>query len=968
MPQAQPQPSRPAQSASGTDETIRRIRRLPLVAALAAIAFGAAVVGSYAFAVGRLVPLPQFLLPTPPLVGVLFALTGLSLLAPRFGLLRLQRWSALATTLLAATLVAEYVLGRDLGIDQLLFPQSVYGLSRIYQGRPAPITGAAFLLLGLALVLPAHRPDARRRGGHTAIVLAALVLPVVPIVGHLLGVPELHTFAFRIGTALHTAVALLLLAAGVGAATHEADALWLVRGRDPGTILLRLLLPLAVLLPLLFAAGSLVALRLGLYEIHVGLVLFVSGCIGMFLGVAFWTVSIVRRADAERRAADRAQAELALHDQRLRAETAAAAAARESERQTRELLDILSHAPVLARGLDGRIRFWSAGAERLYGWSADQATGAVARQLLPTEFPVLEREAEAALLEHGEWHAALRRRAHDGRTVLVASHWILHRDQTGSPDAVIEVDNDVTEQRRAQDALRQGEARYRALVAATARIVWTASADGTRPLDLSQWLAFTGQNAKEADWGGWLGAIHPDDQAEAVRVWKDAVRHRRPLLTEHRLRRRDGEYRHMEVRAVPVLDEHGAVREWVGAHADITDRVKAQEQLGQAQKLQAVGTLAGGVAHEVNNQLMAVLGFGDFVLKELGPDHPQTGDVEEMIRGANRAARVAQQLLTFSRRQVNQTRLMDLHAAVETLAPVLGRLLGADKTLAILPRRVGRQTLADPTQVDQVLINLTANARDAMSAGGRLTIGTDEVELDESYARAHGLRRLVPGRYVRLTASDTGCGMEPATLAKIFEPFFTTKPAGAGTGLGLSTVYGIVKKHNGFIWAYSEPGLGTTVKIYLPAAAYGASAAAEPKAAPPAERSARLEPALVLVVEDEPSVRSLVRRSLEAVGLEVMEAENGRQALELVATMLDQPSLVLSDVIMPGLNGRELSEALALTQPDIPVLFMSGYTGDDVLARSLLPASAPFIQKPFAPEELVARVRMLLAGVAGARR
>ena len=948
--------------------TLRRIRRLRLLAAVGAVAFGLSVLASYSFAIDRLLPLPRFLLPTQPLAAVLFLLTGTSLLALHFRSPRLQRYLAAMTTVLATLVLAEYLLGVELGVDLLFFPGKAREMTQIFPGRPAPVTVATFLLLGLALIIAGFRPEERPRRFTMGISLAAIVLPVVPIVGHLLNVPELHTFAFRIGTALHTALVLLLLAAGVGAATHENAVMSLVRGRDPGTTLLRLLLPLAVLLPLFFAAGSVVALHLGLYEIHIGLVVFVSGSIGMFLGFAFWIVDMVRRADAERRSADRAQAELAIRDHRLRAETAAAVAAREGERQTRELLNILSHAPVMARGLDGRVRFWSTGAERLYGWTAEQATGAAARTLLPTTLPILEREAEQELLEHGEWHAELSRRARDGSTVQVASHWVLHRDDGGRPDAVIEVDKDVTEQRLAQVAFQQGEARYRALVAATARIVWTTSADGKRPLDLSQWHAFTGQSAAQADMGGWLRAIHPDDQAEAGRIWEESVRERKPMLTEHRLRRWDGEYRHMEVRAVPVLDEGGVVREWVGAHADITDRVKAQEQLGQAQKLQAVGTLAGGVAHEVNNQLMAVLGFGDFVLKELGPGHPQGADVAEMIRGATRAARVAQQLLTFSRRQVNQTRLLDLHASIEALKPVLERLLGADKTLVILQPRSHLRVLADPTQVDQVLINLAANARDAMSTGGRLTIGIDDVPLDASYARAHTLNRLIPGVYVRLSVSDTGCGMDAPTLAKIFEPFFTTKPVGAGTGLGLSTVYGIVKQHDGFIWAYSEPGLGTTVKVYLPAAAADAVDAPEPVGEPTADREPALGSQVVLVVEDEASVRNLVRRSLQAAGLIVLEATNGRQALETVATMSQPPDLVLSDVIMPGLNGRELSEALALTQPDLPVLFMSGYTGDDVLARSLLPAAAPFVQKPFAPEELVARVRMLLAGAAEAKR
>ncbi len=391
---------------------------------------------------------------------------------------------------------------------------------------------------------------------------------------------------------------------------------------------------------------------------------------------------------------------------------------------------------------------------------------------------------------------------------------------------MIEVDDDVTEQRRAEGAVRTSESRYRALVAASARIVWTTSADGREPGDMSQWVEFTGQSTYEAGGGGWIRLLMPEDQAEAARVWGEALRERTPLVTQHRLLRRDGQYRHMEFRAVPVLDELGKVREWVGSHTDVTDRVKAEEQLAQAQKLQAVGTLAGGVAHEVNNQLMAVLGFGDFVVKELGTDHPQTKDVEEMIRAAMRAAQIAQQLLTFSRRQVNQARRLSVHDSVATLAPVLERILGADKSLLLQPTRSQSQIMADPTQIDQVLINLAANARDAMGTSGRLTIATDEVTLDESYGRAHGVKHVIPGPYVRLTVSDTGCGMDRATLAKVFEPFFTTKPVGSGTGLGLSTVYGIVKQHDGFVWAYSELGLGTVIKLYFPVATAAAAAPA----------------------------------------------------------------------------------------------------------------------------------------------
>jgi PAS domain S-box-containing protein len=795
-----------------------------------------------------------------------------------------------------------------------------------------------------------------------AALIAAGGLPLIAVAGHLVGVPELYELAPGVGLSLADAVLLLLLTIGVVAATHQSTLMELIGGRDPGTILLRRLLPIAVMVPVLFAAGSLLALRLGFYQKHVALALFIATFVGLSLLAAFRVVSVVRRADSERRAAMRAEAERALGERLLEAEQAAGAALRQSVQQTRELLEILNHAPVLARSLEGRIQFWSAGAHRLYGWTEREAIGANAMRLLHTELPAPAEEVSAALLERGEWHGEVARRSRGGFRVQVASHWILHRDADGRPGSVIEVDNDVTEQKHAEEALRRGEARYRALVAAASQIVWTASADGRRPIDTSQWEAFTGQSGTEATWGGWFEAIHPDDREQAIRAWGEAVAARRPLSTEHRLRRKDGEFRNMEVRAVPVLDDRGRIREWVGAHTDITERLHAEEQLSQAQRLQAVGTLAGGVAHEVNNQLMAVLGFGEFVLGALGQDHPQTGDVREMVGAATRAARVAQQLLTFSRRQVKQTQLLDLHEAVTALVPVLERLLGADKSLVVLPRRSRCRVLADPTQIDQVLINLAANARDAMRTAGRLSIGVQDVVLDAAYAETHGVTNLVPGPYVRIEVSDTGSGMSKETLAKIFEPFYTTKPVGSGTGLGLSTVYGIVKQHEGFIWPYSEVGVGTTMKVYLPAAPSEVQPVRAPERKPAAAPQGEMEPALVMVVEDELAIRELVRRTLEGVGLVVIEAENGRQALDIFALGGEPPRLVLTDVIMPELNGRELSDALADLHPTIPILFMSGYTGDEVLARSLLPDTALFIQKPFVPDELLSRVRGMLAG------
>ncbi len=952
-----------AQPADDLDEDIGA-HWAPLVAGMLAVGFGVVLLGAYVLGVGRLVPLPPFLPPTQPLTAVMFVVAGASLLSFRVSVPGLRQAGALVTALIGALVLAEYLLVRNLGIDTLLFPTTVARLARMFPGRPAPFTAATFLCIGLTLLLARPgRPGTPPRW-LSALAMCGVLLPLVAIVGHLFDLPELYALTPRTGTALHSALALLLVALGTLVATHRAEVDYLLHSRDPGAGLLRRLLPIAVVLPLVFAVNSLWSLRLGLSEVHVGLVLCLTSFIAICLGAAFWAAGMVRRVDVERQSWAQIEAELAVRDRLLKAEVTAGAAVRETETRTRELLEVLSHATVMARGLDGRIRFWSAGAERVYGWSAADAIGAQTHELLHTEYPVAPREAEATLLEQGEWHAELTRRARGGRRVRVASHWILHRDAAGRADAVIEVDNDITDQKRAEEALRGSEARYRALAVATAQIVWTATPEGSMTVtDLAQWESFTGQASGEGAWRGWLEAIHPDDRAEATRAWTAAIRDGRPLATRHRLRRGDGEFRHMEVHGVPVLDEGGTVREWIVAHTDITEQVRAEEQLRQAQRLQAVGTLAGGVAHEVNNQLMAVLGFGDFALTALGPNHPQTADVQEMVRAATRAAQVAQQLLTFSRRQAKQSRVVELHAAVEGLAPVLQRVLGADKTLVLAPTSARRSVLADPTQIDQVLINLTANARDAMGTGGKLSIAVEDVVLDEAYVRSQGANELLPGPYVRLTVSDTGVGMDQATLAQIFEPFFTTKPVGQGTGLGLSTVYGIVKQHDGFITARSELGAGTTMQVYLPAAPDELVGEVEPRREERPATWPAMRGATVLVVEDEPAIRNLARRSLEAAGLIVVEAENGRHALEVVSAGGAPPQLVLTDVIMPGLTGRELGEAVAAARPGLPVLFMSAYTGDDVMARGLLPEQAPFIQKPFAPEELVARVRSLLAGV-----
>jgi len=380
----------------------------------------------------------------------------------------------------------------------------------------------------------------------------------------------------------------------------------------------------------------------------------------------------------------------------------------------------------------------------------------------------------------------------------------------------------------------------------------------------------------------------------------------------------------------------------------------SEEQLRQAQKMEAVGRLAGGIAHDFNNLLTVITSYGDLLLEDLAPDDSRRDDVEQIRKAAEGAAALTRQLLAFSRQQVLEPKVLDLKATVAGTEKLLQRLIGEDVQLATALAPDLGAVKADPVQLEQVIINLAVNARDAMPAGGRLTIEAANVEMDEVYVRSHAPAR--PGRYVMLVLSDTGIGMDEQTKARIFEPFFTTKESGKGTGLGLATVYGIVKQAGGFIWVYSEPGRGTSFKVYLPRV----DEAAEPTFARPATTEPRRGAETVLVVEDAAAVRMVTRQVLERYGYTVLEAPNGETALRLAAKHHGPIQLLLTDVVMPGLSGRQLAEQLAQLRAEMKVLYVSGYADNAIVHHGILDSGVAYLQKPFTPETLARRVRDVL--------
>ncbi len=510
------------------------------------------------------------------------------------------------------------------------------------------------------------------------------------------------------------------------------------------------------------------------------------------------------------------------------------------------------------------------------------------------------------------------------------------------------------ERKRIEEDLREREALFSSLANASPLGIVRADPTGRWTYANPKWSEISGLSLDATLGEGWTRVVHPEDAQALLAAWSTCVGEGRPHESEFRVTRPDGGVRMVYLQAAPIGGSGGAILGYVGTVEDTTQRKNLEEQFRQAQKMEGVGQLAGGVAHDFNNVLTAIIGYSEFMLGDLAPDDRHREDVTEIRTAAQRAAGLTRQLLAFSRQQVLQPTVLRVNEVVENVETMLRRLIGEDIELRTVLATAAGNVRADAGQLEQVIVNLVVNARDAMPTGGKLTIETTNAELSEDYAARH--QPLIAGQYVMLAVSDTGVGINLENRSRIFEPFFTTKEKGKGSGLGLSTVYGIVKQSDGCIWVYSEPGQGTSFKIYLP------RVDALVESPTPARELQRTLTGTetVLLAEDDDQLRRLSRGLLGKLGYQVLEAANVEGALRQAREHQGPIHLLLTDVVMPGESGRLLAQRLAEPRPETRVLYMSGYSDAAVIHHGVLDTGLNYLQKPFTPSALARRVREAL--------
>jgi len=661
------------------------------------------------------------------------------------------------------------------------------------------------------------------------------------------------------------------------------------------------------------------------------------------VGLLFWTAERLRKECAQAREENRRAAF--------------------AEAKFRGVLESAPDAIVIATA-DGGISLVNRRAEEMFGYDRSDLLDQPIEILVPERF----REKHAA---QREGYVASPRsrpmgvgvnlfgRRRDGREFPVEI--ALSPVDTEEGRFVIAAIRDITELKEAERALLESEMLLRTIIETEPECVKLVDRQGMVLRMNQAGLAMLEADAPEQVFGRCIYEFVDPEYRRAFMECAEGVFRGESRALEFEAVGLKGARRWLETHAVPLRDHAGQTVALLGVARDITDHKRAEqalrkkeEQLRQSQKIEAIGQLTGGIAHDFNNLLTVINGYSTMTLQSLKADDPLRPNLAQIKEAGERAASLTQQLLAFSRKQVLEPKVLDLNAVVTNIDRMLRRVIGEHIDLALALKPGLGRVKVDPGQIEQVIMNLAVNARDAMPKGGRLTIETTDVELNQDYVRGHVGAR--PGAHVMLAVSDTGCGMDKETQARIFEPFFTTKEKGKGTGLGLATVYGIVKQSGGSIWVYSEPGRGTTFKIYLPRV----EGPAEGTKPGPDSLSTPRGSETILLVEDEAGVRELVRRILVAHGYTLLTAGRGDEAFQVCGRHEGPIHLLMTDVVMPGMSGRTLADRLTALYPNVKVLYMSGYTDAAIARNGELEEGAMFLQKPFTPQALACKVREVL--------
>ena len=631
-------------------------------------------------------------------------------------------------------------------------------------------------------------------------------------------------------------------------------------------------------------------------------------------------------------------------------------ARKQAEEQLRWLSLAMEQGPasVIMTDAAGNIEYVNAKFTEVTGYTLDEVRGRNPRILSSGQTPPeMYRDLWSTITAGRPWRGEIMNRKKDGTLYWDAMLVYPIRHPAGGIAHFLALKEDLTGRKQAEEGLRASEGRLRTLFETVNLIVLGLDKSGRVDYVNPFFLTLTEYQIDEVlgtDWWRFL----PDRERPAMQgVFIQLLEHGLHPHHENPIVTKTGHERMIAWNNTVVRDAAGRPTGSLSIGEDVTERNQLEAQLRQAQKMEAIGRLAGGVAHDFNNVLTAIFGYAQLVVEDLPPGSQARQDLEEIHKAAQRASTLTKQLLAFSRQQVLEPVVLGLNDLIEEFDKMLRRVIGEDVDLRLSLAPDTGNVRADPGQLQQVIMNLVVNARDAMPTGGRLLIETSNADLTEQYAQ----RRppVIPGRYVLLAVTDTGVGMTAEIKARIFEPFFTTKERGKGTGLGLSTVYGIVKQSGGYVWVYSEPGRGTTFKVYLPRVDAPADAVA-----PPRETGTLTGTETILLAEDDEMLRPLAKGLLAKLGYTVLEAENAERALAFAAAHTGPIQLLVADVVMPGASGRELARRLGQARPDTKVLYISGYTDDAIVHHGMLEPGLHFLQKPFTPAALARKVRDVL--------